>query len=116
MAEKAGKADSKRLARKRQKKTKVSDIEKNLSLLLDTGEVVLGSREGMKTLMLEEAKAVVYAENIPENTKQDFLKYAEMAGIKAIEFKGSSLKLGKLCGKLFPVSVIVVKEFGEAEL
>ena len=113
MAEK--KEAGKRLARKRQKKTKVSDIERNIGLLLDTGEVVLGTREGLKAVMLGDSKAVIYAENIREAVKQDFLKYAEMAGIKTIEFKGSSLKLGKLCGKLFPVSVIVVKDFGEAE-
>ncbi len=107
--------EPKRLARKREKKGKTSDIEKQIALLMSTGKVMLGTRRTTKELMLGDVKAVIYADNIPERTQEDLQHYAQLANVKLIKYEGSSLQLGKLCGKLHPVSLIAVKDFGEAK-
>ena len=109
-------AEDKRLVRKRTKKSNVSDIEKHLRLLLDTGKVILGTNKSIKALMLEDVKAIIYAENIPELVKESLLEKTKVGSIPAIKYNGTSLKLGKLCGKLFPVTIMAVKELGEADL
>lgn len=108
-------AEPKRASRKRTKKTKISDIDRQISILLDTGKVVLGYNKSIKDLLLGETKLVIYAHNIQPERKKDLLYYAELGDIKAVEYPGTSLALGKLCGKLFPVTIISVKDLGEAE-
>jgi large subunit ribosomal protein L30e len=105
----------KRITRKREKKEKISDIERKISILIETGKVVFGERQSLKHLLTGDPKVVIYAKNIDEEKKRTIEKLARLSNIKAIMYNGSSLQLGKLCGKLFPVGVFVALDLGEAE-
>ena len=105
----------KRLARKREKKEKLEEIDKKIKILVETGKAVFGTNESMKVLLTGEPKLVIYAKNIDKEKKEEIKKLAELANIKAIEYRGSSMSLGKVCGKLFPVSILVAIDLGEAD-
>ncbi len=106
----------KKLVRKRKKKTKVSPVEKEIRLLIETGKVLIGSRKGLRELLVGNPKAVIYASNIPEELINDIEYYADEGNITRLKFPGTSLELGKLCGKPFPVSLITVYDEGESNL
>lgn len=108
--------DVKKLIRKRKKKTKVSPIEKEIKLLIETGKVIIGSKKGIRELLVGNPKAVIYASNIPKELISDIEYYADEAKIIRLKFPGTSLELGKLCGKPFPVSLITVYSEGESNL
>ncbi|MEM4295887.1 MAG: 50S ribosomal protein L30e [Candidatus Anstonellales archaeon] len=114
MAEKESK-EVKRAVRKREKKEKIGDIEKKISVLVETGKILVGTRKSIKALLTGNPKLVIYASNIDEQKKDEIKKLGEKASVKTIEFNGSSIQLGKLCGKIFPVSVLVALDLGEAE-
>jgi len=104
----------KAIVRKREKKEKISPLEKEIRLLIDSGKVEFGIRKGISSVLLGKAKGMIYASNIPRATLDDLNYYMSMEKKMAtLPFSGTSMELGKLCGKLFPISIIAIFEFGE---
>lgn len=71
--------------------------------------LVIGYRESRKFLKLNDAKLIVVARNSPEKMKKEMEHNARISRVKVEEFEGSSKELGVLCGKPYPVCVLVVK-------
>jgi large subunit ribosomal protein L30e len=104
----------KAVVRKREKKEKTSPLEKEIRLLIDSGKVQFGTRKGLSSVILGKAKGLIYASNIPRETMDDLKYYSSMEKRMAtLPFAGTSMELGKLCGKPFPISLIAIFEFGE---
>jgi large subunit ribosomal protein L30e len=78
--------------------------------IVETGEVSLGSRSVGRTG--GKAKLIIVAENCPRNLKEGAEKLAKPTYV----YKGSSLALGELCGKPFPVAAMAVMNAGQANL
>lgn len=74
-----------------------------------TGNIILGYRESIKFIKLNKAKIVVIANNAPEKIIKEVEHNAKMAGIRFEIFDKGSKELGILCGKPYPVSVLVIK-------
>lgn len=92
------------------------DLNASIRMAVDTGKVVMGSDRSKKFAMHGEAKAIVVAGNCPANTKQDIMHYASMSGVNVINFPGTSVELGVVCGKPFPVSALSVLEAGNSDI
>ncbi len=88
------------------------DIEKALRKAMKTGKVYLGSKRTVKSLKSGEAKLVVVASNCPEEVKKEIEKY----DVPVIEFKGSNMDLGAVCGKPFSVAALAIINAGESEI
>jgi large subunit ribosomal protein L30e len=74
-----------------------------------TGNIIVGYRQSRKFIKLDRAKVVVLASNVPEKIRKEIEHNAKIAGIKVEIFDKSSKELGVLCGKPYPVSVLVIK-------
>ncbi len=92
----------------------MSDLNSDLRLVIDTGRVVFGSREVMRTISDSTAKAVVVATLGKKDTVGDILHVCEVSGIKVIRFEGNSVDLGALCGRPFAVNALTVLEPGNS--
>ncbi|MFH0713667.1 MAG: 50S ribosomal protein L30e, partial [Candidatus Micrarchaeota archaeon] len=79
-------------------------------------KTILGSDRTRKLAMHGEAKAIVVARNCPANVKQDIMHYSSLSGVPLIEFTGTSVELGVVCGKPFPVSALSVIEAGNSDI
>ncbi|MBU1197690.1 50S ribosomal protein L30e [Candidatus Micrarchaeota archaeon] len=90
------------------------DVNKSLRLVVDTGKVVLGTDRAMKTALLGNAKLIVIASNMARDSRRDLEQYCRLAGIPTMEFNGTSIELGTVCGKPFPISALTVLEEGES--
>jgi large subunit ribosomal protein L30e len=113
-AEEPKKKTRKAAIRKREKKEKISPLEKEIRLLIDSGKIGFGTRKGISSVLLGKAKGIIYAANIPRETVENIKYYASLAkSLAQLPFAGTSIELGKLCGKPYPVSVIAIFEFGE---
>ncbi len=84
-------------------------IEKKIKEAIKKGKVILGFRESLKAIKNGKAKEIVIAENIPENLREVIEYNAKIGKIKIEVFNGSSVELGRLCGRPFPVSTLVIK-------
>ncbi|MEM5879062.1 MAG: 50S ribosomal protein L30e [Candidatus Aenigmatarchaeota archaeon] len=74
-----------------------------------SGKIILGYRESKKFIRTNDAKLVVVANNIPEKIRKEIEHEIKIAGVKIEIFNGSSKDLGVLCGKPYPVGVLVIK-------
>jgi large subunit ribosomal protein L30e len=92
------------------------DLARELKVAINTGKVVLGTRQTIKAILRGEAKLVVVAANAPPNIKSDVEYYAKLAQIPVIVYPGSSWELGAACGKPFKVASLAVIDPGESNL
>lgn len=107
----------KRLVRRRKsKKEKESPLSSALRLTVETGKVEFGMKTGMKDALNGSAKLFVVAGNLPADTMSSVTKYASASGVPMILFDGTSMELGSICGKPFPISIVSVYEVGASNL
>lgn len=107
-------APTKKVVRRRKsKKEKENPISAAIRLAVESGKVDFGSHVGMKNVAANKAKLFIVAGNVPAVRE-------EMKSLKSevpvIEFEGSSVELGSICGKPFPVSLLSVYEVGSSNI
>ncbi len=91
----------------------VDSIIKNI---VRGGKISIGFRRSSKLLKTGRLKAVILAEGSPRSIVSDTMYYAKLGGVPVIVFKGSSMDLGNLIGKPFPVTVIGVIDPGNMSI
>ncbi|GBE17526.1 MAG TPA: 50S ribosomal protein L30e [Euryarchaeota archaeon] len=91
------------------------NLDKSIRSAVDSGNVVLGTKETLNRVMTGDAKYIVVAENCEENAKEDLRRYAEISGLDVQEYNGSSVELGEVCGKPFVVSMLAVLEGADSK-
>jgi large subunit ribosomal protein L30e len=92
------------------------DLNKAIRLVVDTGKIELGSDKAKKIALLGGAKLIVLANNLPKTTLRDLTHYAKLSSIPILEFRGTSLELGTVCGKPFPVSALTIMDEGNSQI
>jgi large subunit ribosomal protein L30e len=89
------------------------DFNASLRRAIKTGEVLLGQNRTAESIQEGNAQMVVIADNCPENFRE-MLKSRE--NVFVYTFDGSSVALGKACGKPFMVSALAVLNPGESDI
>jgi len=92
------------------------EINKAIRTAVDTGNVILGSRESIKSIKHGEGKLVIIAGNCKEDIMEDVKYYAKLSNIPIYIHDVNSLELGAICGKPFPVSVMVILDPGNSDI
>jgi len=110
------KIEKKLIRRRMPKKTTLSTLHAALRLAVETGKVQFGTRSAVKNTLLGNARVLVLAANAPISTREQIQRYSALSSIPLIEFDGSSLELGSVCGKPYPVSLLSVYEMGSSNL
>jgi large subunit ribosomal protein L30e len=94
----------------------VVDINKQIRMAVKTGKVSFGSKDAIVSTASARAKMIILAKNIREAERDEIQHNAQQSEIPIYVFPGSSLDLGAVCEKPFPVSAIVVREAGDSEV
>ncbi len=102
--------------RRKTKKERENVLTAAVRLAVESGKVDFGARTGIAASVQGQAKLFVVANNTPGETKGKVEAYAKKAKIPVIEFEGSTVELGSVCGKPFPVSVLSVYEEGASNI
>ena len=92
------------------------DVNKQIRMAVKTGKVGFGSKDALASSASARAKLIILAKNVREPDKDDILHFAEQSEVPIYVYQGSSLDLGAVCEKPFPVSAIVVREPGDSEI
>ncbi len=92
------------------------NIERAIRKVVDTGEVILGAKESIASVMDKKARLVLVAENCPKDLKDDLDHYANLSNIYVYNFPGSSMEMGAVCGKPYVVSMLSVIEVGDSDI
>jgi len=94
----------------------MADVAKAIRLAVDTGKVKFGSRDAVKSALNGEAKLIVVAGNCPDSTKRDIGYYSKLSNLPIYNYAGTSIELGSLCGKPFPVAALSIVEVGSSNV
>jgi large subunit ribosomal protein L30e len=89
------------------------DFNASLRRAIKTGDVLLGQNKTEQCIQEGKAQMVVMAGNCPAKFKET-IKGNE--NIFVYTFEGSSVQLGKACGKPFMVSALAVINPGESDI
>ena len=117
-AEKVPKEKKKKkvVRRRKTKKERENPLTVAVRLAVESGKVEFGARTGLLASLTGKAKLFVTASNTPAEIKEKVGKYAKNSSVPLIEFEGSSMELGSVCGKPFPVSVLSVYDEGSSNI
>lgn len=91
-------------------------LEQELRTAYRTGKLELGTKSTIRNLKLGRAKMVIIASNADPSVKEDISRYARLSGIPVVEFNGTSIELGTVLGKPFPIQALAVLDAGDSNL
>jgi len=89
------------------------DFNASLRRAIKTGNVILGQNNTEKCINDGKAQMIVIAGNCPPEFKA---KVADKKDLFIHTFEGSSVALGKACGKPFMVSTLAIVSPGESDI
>ena len=89
------------------------DFESSLRRAIKTGNVLNGQKAAKAQIQDGNAKMVVVANNCPD----EFIEYLHgQENVFAYTYEGSSVQLGKACGKPFMVSALAIVDSVESDI
>lgn len=91
-------------------------LAKAIRMCLESGEVRLGERETQQMARTGKGKLMVVASNAPAESLADLRRYCSLGRVPLISYSGTSMELGSVCGKPFPVSMLTVLEAGNSPI
>ena len=65
---------------------------------------------------IKNSKLVILSEPIPKNMSQKIHENAKNSNVSTMDFKGSSVALGRLCGAQFRISALSLKTLSDTNL
>ncbi|KQC06480.1 MAG: 50S ribosomal protein L30 [Methanolinea sp. SDB] len=89
------------------------DFNTSLRRAIKTGDVLLGQNKTEQCIKEGKAQLVVVAKNCPKNFRDSITPDEDLF---IYTFDGSSVQLGKACGKPFMVSALAVMDAGESDI
>lgn len=92
------------------------DVNRALRSATQTGTVVLGLNESLRTILEKKAKLVVIAQNAPEAAVSQIHAAAEKAKTPIYSYAGKNTELGPACGRPYSVAVLSVVEAGDSDV
>ncbi len=90
------------------------DVNKQIRMAVKTGKIDYGTKSAISNVQHSKAKLVILANNCPGSEREDILYHADLSETPIYVFQGSSLDLGALCEKPYPVSALSVREPGDS--
>jgi len=89
-------------------------LEKVIKEVMEDNECSLGTKEVVTSI--KNSKLVILSDSIPKNILQKIHETAKNSKVPTINFKGSSVALGRLCGTQFRISALSLKTLSDTNL
>lgn len=100
------------------KKEKVFDVETNIKVAMETGDVLYGKNTVLKHLRQNKAEMLITANNVPYDLMSELRHMNTLLDdeIFIYQYNGSSWDLGLALGKPYMVSIVAITDYGDSEL
>lgn len=92
------------------------DINIEIRRAVETGKVNFGEKQTEKNILKGNGELIIISSNAKKLLKERLGQYAKLSEIPFYEFQGTSVELGSVCGKPFPVSVMTVLSRGKSKI
>jgi len=94
----------------------MADISNDIRLAVDSGVTAIGARSVLRSVKGDRARLVIVAARGKEGSRGDIEHLAKVAEVPVVEYDGTPVDLGTLCGKPFSVSMLSVIEAGNSKI
>jgi len=84
--------------------------------IVETGKVSTGYRSTLRLLTAGKAKLIIISSNCPKNMKEDVEHKALLTKLQVYSYPGTSLELGEVCRKPFPIAAMAIESPGSVKL
>lgn len=89
-------------------------LEKAIKDAVDDGKCSFGTKEVLGTI--KNSKLVVLSHSVPPATTRKIVDAAKGAKVPTLNYNGSSVELGRLCGTQFRISAVSLKTLTDTNL
>jgi large subunit ribosomal protein L30e len=94
----------------------MADLQKSISLAVKTGKVTFGYKETLEAVRGGKAKLIIAARNLPAEKRRELQSFSKISDTPLLQYEGSSISLGTVCGKPFTVSIMAVRDPGDSDI
>jgi large subunit ribosomal protein L30e len=92
------------------------NIDKAIASAVKTGKVTFGANAAVLNAKTGKAKMIILASNCPKEIKDEIEYYGKLSKIPVLAYKGASMDLANVCGKMFIISALSIREPGDSEI
>lgn len=85
------------------------NLVEEIQSALKAGKVIIGYKDSLEFIKGNSPKLIVMAKNTPEKEQREIKHNTKLSGTKLEIFEGNSKELGVICGKPFPIMLLVIK-------
>ncbi len=89
-------------------------LEKAIKDAVEDDKCSFGTKEVISSI--KNSKLVVLSHSTPSTTTQKIVEAAKSAKVPTLNYKGSSVELGRLCGTQFRISAVSLKTLSDTNL
>ena len=89
-------------------------LEKALKDAMKEKKSIIGTKQVLNSM--KNSKLIVLSQSLPENMEKKIKENAKKEKISTIQFEGTSVALGRLCGLQFRVSTISLTSLSDASI
>jgi len=89
-------------------------LEKALKDAMKEKKRSLGTKQVLNSI--KSSKLIVISESVPKNTAKTIQEEAKKQKVSTVQFEGTSVALGRLCGLQFRVSTISLTSVNDANI
>ena len=89
-------------------------LEKVIKEAMNDKKCSLGAKEVIGSM--KNSKLIILSQSIPKNILQKIEETAKSSKVTTMNFNGSSVELGRLCGTQFRISALSLKTLSETNL
>lgn len=104
------------MARKKASANEAATIQKAIRMCMDSGKVLLGTRDTTKNALAGKGKLIIMASNMQPSESSDLRRYCQLSAIPVLVYEGTSIELGSICGKPFPVAALWIGDVGNSPI
>jgi len=94
----------------------VADLNKALAMAVKTGKVLFGVNSATRSAMTGKIHLIVASSNCPEEFLENLEQYCKLSKVPFVIYPGTSLELGRVCGKPFLVSALAIRDPGDSDI
>jgi large subunit ribosomal protein L30e len=92
------------------------NIDKAIALAVKTGKVSVGANSALQNAKTGKSKLILLASNCPKAIKDDIEYYGKLSKVPVLTYKGTSMDLAEVAGKLFIISALSIRESGDSDI
>jgi len=92
------------------------DVKNQLKVAIESGKVCLGSNKTVDSLLNDNPKLVLAANNCPKKKYETLSYYCGLSKVPLVNLPQTSLELGSGLGRPHPISAVAVLDEGDSQI